>query len=418
MHQLQNALTGECLGSQIIDRQTEVAMLPCGSSRAEMRWRFSGVSPEHRQVINGKHGTCLSSRPGHSPGVPSLEVCSVSHRSQQWARLDLPIRVYSWNPNITNDCYIFNDYEKNGWWRRPAALSPMCESKAGRPAAWVIASYNEGVPDKYPPGEIIPPSKIGKGKLWHFQFLPMNDGAFSLLMDLDKLNQPDYLDQFTWVGLQDSFDLNPGVPKPNLSEDLYADLTIAVHEAGRAMNPQVTPLVQPKRFWEIGKGRVHIGVMLRWEEHKPAFRLRETYNLEVVFWRDPEYDGCTTDTNWWGPPAQPPGTPCDTTGLYDRRGVWGSVKVGEGGGEAVYFTANGLDQVLGYGMPMLTPKGGFETYRIPISKLVKSHRWKRPPAAWGDVQVAGVYVGLEAWGKARVAFEVKDYRLYAVSPLN
>lgn len=325
-------------------------------------------------------------------------------------------RNYSWDPQLRSDCFILNDTEEHGWWRFPMEVSPRCntgEKKDWWPPAWVLASYNEGIPDKYPRGEIIPQSKIGKGKLWDFRFVPDVDNKFSMQMTLDKLGNPDYLDQFTWVGLQDSFDLNKDIPKPSLDEDLYVDLRVAVIEAKRAVNSNVTQALDPKGFWKIGKGRVHLGVMLRWEENNP-FRIREIYNLEVVFWRDEEYDGCTKEGNWWGPPSHPGNESCDTSGLYDRRAIWGPRNTGGGGGEAVYYTASGLYQVLGLNMKMLSPGAGFENYRIPISKLVRNYPWKRPPPSWEHVKVAGVYIGIEEWGKARVSFEVKNYRLYAV----
>ena len=128
--------------------------------------------------------------------------------------------------------------------------------------------------------------------------------------------------------------------------------------------------------------------------------------MEVVSWDHAEYDGCTATQNWWG---QHPATPCDTTNLYERRSVWGN-------GEAVYYYASSLNQILGYWVPSLTPGGEALNYRLPLTKLFKHYEWSLPTSNWSDVRVAGIYMGIETQGRGITWFEVEDWRLYEVAP--
>lgn len=336
---------------------------------------------------------------------------AIGQESHTWGR----VKEYSWDPLIRSNCHIFNDTRENGWWRPSETMQRDCDFSRhtnNRPLAWVIASYNEGMPPTYLRGDIIPPALIGPGKVWSIRFERQPTGRYALRMILDKLNTGEYLDQFTWAGVQDSFDLNRAVPRPSASENLYVDVQVSLRKVQRAVDSarlEAKPVVD----WRVGRGRVHLGATFRWEQQN-TFRVLETYNVEVVFWKDPEYDGCTENENWWGPPSHPPAEACDVAGLYDRRAVWGPPTVGEGGGEAAYYDARGVEPVIGYSLPALNPKTGYVTYRVPLSKLLTAHKWRRPPTDWSDVQLAGVYLGIEALGRARVDVEIQNYRLYAV----
>jgi hypothetical protein len=129
--------------------------------------------------------------------------------------------------------------------------------------------------------------------------------------------------------------------------------------------------------------------------------------LEVVFWKDAEYDGCGANAaaTWWSDPGSTP-QPCDTTGLYDRRSRWA-------GGEAVYYDAGQLQQVLGYAIPTLRDGAGLVSYQLPISQLFNSYSWLGG-APKGDATIGGIYIGLEVYGKASVWAELANYRLYGV----
>jgi hypothetical protein len=416
--ELRSAQTKQCLRVAYSGRESVVFLGACGNFQGSLIGRVLDPSEDRARIRFLNNRQCLSSKIGDLSErgrgyINRSASCDDSDLHQIWAFATYPIKSYSWNDHITSNCYVFNDYQANGWWRIPNFGNGKCNSEI-KNGAWVIASYNEGIPNKYIPGEIIPATKIGPGRLWDFSFLKQDSNQYSIMMSLNKVSESDYLDQFTWVGIQDSFDRNRSIPRPDLSENLYIDLKIAVHQASRGIYDNVTGDVSPKEFWEIGKSRVHLGVMLRWESMEPAFRVRETYNLEIVFWRDPEYDGCTAKSNWWGPPAHALTTPCDSSDVYDRRAAWGDPNTGNGGGEAVYYTGPGVQGTLGYSLPMASPNGQLFTYRIPLSKLVKAYKWKRPPPSWSNVKVAGVYMGGEAWGKAKVTFEIKDYRLYAL----
>ena len=48
--------------------------------------------------------------------------------------------------------------------------------------------------------------------------------------------------------------------------------------------------------------------------------------------------------------------------------------------------------------------------------LIKHYQWSLPTSNWGDVRVAGIYMGIETQGRGITWFEVEDWRLYEVAP--
>lgn len=384
---LENRHTGKCLLSHSDIQSGDFYLDICEETWWAAHWRLETIDSAHYQIVNRHSGFCPDAHSDISQGSLRKVVCNTSHWSQHWELLPSKSINLGWDPYISNDCYLFNDSEENGWYRIPNPPSANCDfvAQGGKPLSWTISSHNESF-GTYTPGQIIGQNQIGPDMLWDFAFHPKMDGTHQLGMALDKVSHLDYLDQYTWVGFSDNFDQNFVLSKPRLNKEVYADIRIGLFGAWREWDPVVGQ----------GKGRLQLGVLARWAG--------KDHYLEVVFWDHPEFDGCTGTENWWG---THPAIPCDTSSLYQRRSDWGT-------GEAVYYYAGSLEQLLGYNFPVVQANSEMLNYRIPLTKLFKTYSWAVPPVSWDEVELAGVYIGAEVWGKAWVWFEMDNYRLYQV----
>ncbi len=235
--------------------------------------------------------------------------------------------------------------------------------------------------------------------------IPLNVRPGSPLSDPQVWFSTTYATAF----VEDNFDVNGNAP--TLAEDLWVDLR--AHLVSHAVSidpPTYTPRGPVAGFPAVaGMSRLTVGFTAQWGG--------VSRNLEIVLWRDSAYDGCdNSSTNWWGPTTQ---SPCDTTGLYERRLAYGS-------GELVYFDAPSLSQVYAQvpalaqtSVPQALTVGGTNPYSLPVTALYKwyfegGRSAYGAPANWGDAVIHGVYLGIEMWGKARTTVEIDNYRLYAL----
>jgi hypothetical protein len=391
VYMLRNAANGLCLFSHAQINNGALYFDQCNSNWWAAHWQLQAIDTAHYQIKSRHTALCLDSNSDIADGALTRGACNLNYWSQHWQLLPAAIREWSWNPDIASDCHVFNDSAQNGWVRLPNPMSPRCvyNSQLGRPLAWTIGTYNERLYD-YLPGPVIPQDKIGPNKVFNFGLYPKSDGTYKIGMAVDKVSNADYLDQYTNGFFSDSFDINYVFARPDLNRNLYADLRIGLMGTSRIPVPQA----------RYNMSRLLLGVTAVENQGLPN---QKVYYMEVVFWRDAEYDGCTSTENWWG---THPAWPCDSSNLYDRRSDWGS-------GEGVYYYAGGLNQVLGYHMPTLSPGGGMMNYRLPITKLFRSYAWQRP-IDWSKTTVSGIYMGIEAVGKSRAWYELENYRLYEV----
>jgi Ricin-type beta-trefoil lectin domain len=398
---LRSAFTGKCM--QIGTEPSIFSMSDCSPENTAAHWSVNTVDRVYVQITHVSSSLCLSSAASERDGALTAAACNSGYWSQHFQWLDAPAKNLNFSPYIDSDCYIFQDTQANGWYRLPAQLSPRCKalesnpSGGAKPRGWLISGYNEGIgATGYKPGPLIPPELTGDGKLWNFAFHPKADGTFQFGMAIDKFTFNTYRDQYTWAGFGDNFDQNAGFRRPLLSDDIVADLQIGLFGHNRGYDP--TTAAEGFKSG-MGKSRIMLGVLARWAGID--------HFLEVVFWKDAEYDGCgaTPQATWWSEPSSTP-EPCDTTGLYDRRSRWA-------GGETLYYDAGQLQQILGYAIPTLGDGKGMVAYHLPITQLYKGYSWSGgPPGA--DASIAGIYIGLEVYGKASVWAELANYRLYGL----
>jgi Ricin-type beta-trefoil lectin domain len=382
-----------------------LSMGDCSVQQPQVQWELRRIGPQHVQIANAASLTCLSSASTDRDGALTSATCNADYWSQHFQTLASQQKNLNFSPYLGTDCYIFRDTQENGWYRLPETLSPRCESlERGpggipKPRAWLMSGYNEGIGSTgYKPGPLIPPEKTGPFRLWNFAFHPRANGTFQLGMAVDKVSFGDYRDQYTWAGFSDNFDQNAGLRKPLLTDNIYADLQIGLFGHSREYDASTGA----EGFKSgMGKSRVMLGALARWGGID--------HFLEIVFWKDQEFDGCgaTPASTWWADGVSAP-NPCDTTGLYDRRSHWAT-------GETLYYDAGKLDQVLGYSIPRLSDGAGMVNYQLPLTKLFKSYAWVNG-APTPDASIGGIYIGLEVYGKASVWAELADYRLYGLGP--
>ena len=386
LYMLKNRHTGQCLHSHADIDTGRLHMNSCETAWWSGQWVHTAVDSRHYQLRNRHSGYCVGSNAGINGGGLSRELCNTAYWSQHWEFIPAQEVNYTWAPYLASNCHAFAAPPEQGWYRWPddSALKARCNASSPQAMKWLLSSTNEH--SGFGGGTMwdIPPEMIGSGRMWSYAFHPKADGTFQLGFALDKVNHAGFEDRYTFVGFNDSFDINPGLSRPNVGQGLVADFRLGLFAAERSSYPGVG----------LAKNRVMVALAARWNNR--------TYYLEVNLWRDPEFDLCPYGPSTGG---TIPSSICDAQGVYDRRASWTE-------GEAIYFHGGALSQVLGSVIPALSPNSGMTSFRIPFTELFKAAPWVQPPTNWSDVQVAGLYLGIETWGKGRVWFEVDNYRLY------
>lgn len=203
--------------------------------------------------------------------------------------------------------------------------------------------------------------------------------------------------------------MNPSGAYPTLDQDLWIDVRAKLTNHRISIDPATYTSKGPMAGFPSGAGmsRLTVGATIEWNG---LLRF-----IEIVLWRDSTYDGCTSSATWWGASNF---SPCDSTGLYDRR-------LAGGFGELVYFTAPSLGQVFPeiptlprMREPDVISVGVPKSYRLPLTALLQcyfgNHSELGAPTNWSSAILRGTYIGIETWGKAETAAELDNYRLYAL----
>lgn len=144
--------------------------------------------------------------------------------------------------------------------------------------------------------------------------------------------------------------------------------------------------------------RVVLGAVANWNGR--------VHYLEIVLWRTPTADLVTQSNNRDYCPAGWPWL--DTVdNIFDRR-AWYS------GGDVVYLYGPNLDKLPGMTASDKTPAltGAVTLYDINLGRAFRSTPWSDYPSNWAGITIAGVYIGVEIWGKALTTVAFSDYRVY------
>lgn len=389
-HALQHEDADACL----VAIGASLTMAPCNPASAAAWWTVTPVPGD-----NGNHvylrsagGLCLTngSLAGEG-GAVTLSACDAGYWTQQWkplgAQTDVsgaPDAPWLGHTRSCDDAGVVNGTcDANGrWW-----LATACESPTFVPVRGLTPNTGFGC---VRPGEFC---ELGTSCLLQRGFTPIAGTTRHVFtMALDKINQPVAAidDTYTDAFLTDLLGPAGGQPvKPRLSEDYVLEARLRLHAAE----------LQPAPPYP-GHARVLLGVAA-----VDVVTGRSLF-VEVVVYRDGWYDLCTPTENRGGAGVS---IPCDPTNLYDRRSAWAT-------GEQVWFTSSTLNDVpgaLASAQPTLAPDGEWYPFRIPVSRLFRAYGWGAnvAPADWGRVQIDGIYLGLEAFGRARVWLDIDGYRL-------
>jgi hypothetical protein len=335
-----------------------------------------GLSHELRVYVAGSTGTELLGKVAFTWGMPATPPTPSPSPTPSTAPAATRV-TRTWSPGLRSDRHAF-------YLPAPVWLTTPEGSDPG-PGMWTFGTTNEtaafggGTMNDMLPGD---PS-------WAESFHPLGDGRYQVGLVVDKVNFPNYLDRYSFAGFSDAFDVNTYLAKPTLGEDLYVDVKVALHAQEAHFDPSAGD----------AKVRVMVGATVRWNG---VARF-----MEVNLCRSSNFDLVDAQSNVGGP-----GGRLDPLGIYDRLANWGS-------GELVYYDGTQLDRVPGLtlaALPHLDPDAQWRSYTIPVSRLVRAFSWDQAPADWHDATIAGIYIGIEVWGRGRMWIELTDYDLYALVP--
>ena len=294
--------------------------------------------------------------------------------------------VYTWDPLIQNECYsVYTDPPQ--WIEEP--LGPDC---IGGDSAkrWMFGTTNEDINFQHGSMHSFPISS----PVWNFAFNNKSDGTNQIGWVIDKVNNQLFLDRYTFAGFTDSWDVN-GPLKPVLGKDVFVDLNVALMAQEQYNDQQVG----------LAKNRIMVGAVARWGNPERA------HYLEINLWRTENFDLCTSSNCNSGGCC--PTDTCDTQsgqGIYDRRF---NCDQSMGHPEGVYFYGPTLDRVVGTSLPALSVNGVKKQFHIPLAQLYRNYSWADPPSSWDNIELAGIYIGIEVWGKGRVWMEFDGYECYS-----
>jgi len=365
----------------------------CGSSDSRQLWTLVQLDSLNYSIRSRETDQCVS----NVDGAIGLADCQDNYWTQNWAMRKAGGQTYSWSPGIDSSCHSFAASEEEGWlrWPEDARLNSDCRDAAltAYPSNWHFSGTNE---DEHFSGGVmwgVPEGLIthGNGNLYNYAFHQKSDGNYQIGMSLDKMNFLDFEDRHTFIGINDSFDVNRVERRPDMSEELWVDVRLGLF--GESRRQSTDPEVG------LGMSRVMVGASLRSDTGR-------VYFVEVVLWRHQEYDLCNATMNLGGP--HPREELCESGNLYDRRSGWFN-------GESLYYNADALKPLLGFGLPSLQhlPLGQMASYKIPIAELFRAYDWDQVPADLSKVTVSGIYLGIETWGQGWAWIEFDDYRLYS-----
>lgn len=238
-----------------------------------------------------------------------------------------------------------------------------------------------------------------------------NSGRYTMRLTLDNTNgrtiDGTMTDQANvFGGFNDSYDINPPQGrKPSVGENVFVELEYRVIDR-RTWN---------SRGIDPSRARFAVGAATRFRNPNVGFESEISNFTEVNLDRGATADLCPSlglaNANLTLPPGVARNA-SDPAGKYDTRHFWGlnqPTPTYPNGGEMVIFDRQAIRGVIAESQ---TPDGWIRL-RIPMSYLIASYEWVRKPKSWGDVEIGGIYLGLEVWAKGIVDVEVREYRAWS-----
>gem|GEM_PF-4452071 len=210
-------------------------------------------------------------------------------------------------------------------------------------------------------------------------------------------------------GVNDSYDLNPPEgSKPSVGENVFVELEYRVID---------------RRTWNVAgleppRARFMLGATTRFSREIQGEQVSVTNYTEVNLDRSASFDSCPTSGFASRNLQLPPGVArnaSDPSGVYDMRHYWGADLThckDAGCGELVYFDRRAISHLIRESRTA----DGWIGLRIPLSYLILSYGWSRDPYGWDSVEIGGIYLGIEIWGRGVMAAEIRDYRAFSTGP--
>ncbi|MCB9654049.1 MAG: hypothetical protein H6729_07980 [Deltaproteobacteria bacterium] len=367
-----------------------------GRSSTTLRWLALFATATATSGFAG----CAPPRHGEESDTTTLDAARGVPEPNQDASED--DRNFTFAPAISSDC------------RALAAPPPLWHEVpfgdlcVGGSPFWLLSATNEDIDfrsrDKgtVHMSDMRPRFEGEDDSPWNYGFYAMPNSRYRIGWALDKVNFPSYVDRHTGAFVNDSFDINPGVARPTVNDDLVIEMDVRLRGEDRETDPRrVTTFREPNwdeaiddplgRTVGAAKNRILVGVSARASDGT-------VYYLEVNLYRSKNWD--LVD---------------DAKDIIDRTAAWDLPGISRG--QVVYFNGPRLSHAPGEtdDLPTLSvePDGDFRHFVIPVSALFKNYEWPFATASWEDVQIAGIYFGAEIWGRGRLWFEVEGYRLFA-----
>ena len=402
--QLRQRSSGKCLQWW----QGALTYAPCNSSYHAQHWLFSRVDARTVTIKARLEDACLDSTP-----TLAVSPCNPGHWSQHWERIVADQHSDMQAPRIGSDCAARNTIR--GWKQNGAVWEPdwwaewiddtgsRCSSAhpAGFPFIfWRSTEANGGASGGFwPLGQA---AWSTRGQTFDHYYTANGDGTYTATLELDLIDS----DDCSLASQSDScpdcvcrsreyniVELHEGEPVAGaqrfVSDNLMMDVELQVVSGATT------------RVKNDFTGSVRLGCGAIADDLASGTRLF----AEVTVWTLGEVDGCPAGPSRWGPYPDPV---CDPDGSYLRRSVWGS-------GEAYYIRADRVSSKITGApyLPMLKTGGGWQAFRIPLSKLLTRYGWHRAPGDWGQVRLLTAGCMIESLGEARAEVRVRGLRVYA-----
>ncbi|MFM7132318.1 MAG: hypothetical protein ACKO0V_23470 [bacterium] len=329
----------------------------------------------------------------------------------------MPRQNISWSPAIASPRRV--RALSSAPWFEAATLVDESGGKSGSSGFWLISTsledayYRPAVPghsmDALLPTD--PAFQVTSRKL--------ASGKYSLQLKMNKTGKYDKRgneieSRFLFGAVNESFDLRfQSSDKPKVSDNIMVEFQYRINQMKFISTPAVP---NPRARLTVGMGMRHQGL-------NNLVETLDTKYLEVNIARSGSYDYCISGRQpYFGIrlPVNVPRLNSDPLKIYDQRHCWGlaafrpddpAASELASSGELVYFNARTTREVTLNSRP-----DGWQFARIPLSKLVLNYNWQRPPADWQNAEVAGVYFGVEAWGRVVAEWELKNLIIFKDEP--
>lgn len=320
-----------------------------------------------------------------------------------------PARLLSWSPGIESPRRV--RALSQAPWIQANTLEDESAGNSAGPGFWLISTSMEtarfapvrpgGFMDALLPGDPI----------FRTSAYSANSGRYAMRLKLDNTSGRTIDGIATsqanvFGGVNDSYDLNPpqGL-KPSVGENVFVELEYRVID---------------RRTWNIvgidpSRARFFVGATTRFPYSTAEFDTVITNYTEVNLDRTATADLCPTRGLANANLTMPPGVArnaSDPAGKFDMRHYWESNQLNPAnpdGGELVFYDRQTIRGLIAEGR---TPDG-WVRLKIPMSYLIASYDWARKPKSWDDVEIGGIYFGIEVWAKGVMDIEVREYRAWS-----